>query len=632
MNRPDARIRGLVIPYASKELLDSEYADDTMLYLQGNDANLQKAEGRIEWFCKASGGKINWNKSRGLWVSSNPRPLWCPNVDFQWVPTGMSVKYLGFLVGVETPKNQQLEQVKEKIRKKLRLWASVKLSLAGRVVVVNHILLATMWHSVACWMLDKACIKNIKAMVRGFLWSGRDNEMASAKVAWGCLVKTKNEGGLGLVDPVQQSKALLGKLLVRSLQPGPELWKVLLRNRVDLWCPKNGGPWQANTWWLFSPALKLKEPASMEDRVVRAIMKAWSSLREGLVLMQPKTLDEQLRQPLFWNPRIRSEDGKMLGQQKYLPWGRMLGYKIRSVHDWEVFSMKRRAGQVVNCRITGRLKKVTQLIDGAVDGLDKLTAEETVWSGWFVGEGDAQLIRGRCSTSGDRLWGNLSSLTDDGRWMAVRVAVLKGKWWQLNPDPKTLDHDCKIWLYDNKPLYDLEWDPLEVWWQTPGTKNLKRFFEYNTKLGRRIIGSKTVGAGMIRNRWKDKGISDDDLKAFWRRLWALDMPEKIKAWWWLLSHKAVPVGEWLSSRGGEASCKLCGQDLESISHCFWNCAEAISIWSRSLQIVAACGVKGNVVWGSIQGLSLKGESWGERLNPQGHGFIVQAVACSNVMG
>ena len=62
----------------------------------------------------------------------------------------MVVKYLGFLVGVESKQNQQLEHVKDKIRKKLHLWASVKLSLAGRVVVVNNILLVTMWHSVAC--------------------------------------------------------------------------------------------------------------------------------------------------------------------------------------------------------------------------------------------------------------------------------------------------------------------------------------------------------------------------------------------------------------------------------------------------------------------------------------------------
>ena len=76
------------------------------------------------------------------------------------------------------------------------------------------------------------------------------------------------------------------------------------------------------------------------------------------------------------NPRIRSEDDMMLGQQKYMHWGRILGYNIRLVHDWEIFSMKRREGQVVSCRFTRRLEKVTQLIDKVVDGLGKLNAEK----------------------------------------------------------------------------------------------------------------------------------------------------------------------------------------------------------------------------------------------------------------
>ena len=69
-----------------------------------------------------------------------------------------------------------------------------------------------------------------------------------------------------------------------------------------------------------------------------------------------------------------------------------------------------------------------------------------------------------------------------------------------------------------------------------------------TKLGRRIIGSKSVGAIKIHNSWKDKGISGDLLKSFWRRLWVLDTLEKIKVWLCLLSHKAVHIGKWLSSR------------------------------------------------------------------------------------
>ena len=46
---------------------------------------------------------------------------------------------------------------------------------------------------------------------------------------------------------------------------------------------RNDSPGKAKMWWLFSTDLKSKEPASMEDRVARAIMMAWSSVREGLV-------------------------------------------------------------------------------------------------------------------------------------------------------------------------------------------------------------------------------------------------------------------------------------------------------------------------------------------------------------
>ena len=131
----------------------------------------------------------------------------------------------------------------------------------------------------------------------------------------------------------------------------------------------------------------------------------------------------------------------------------MLGHKVRLVRDWDVFNMKRREGQAGSIRFTGRLAKLTQLIDKVVDGLDKLKAEEGIWSCWFVGEGDAQMIHGRCTTKEDHLWGNINALMDDGRWLVA----LKGKSQQLNPNSRKLDHDCKLWAFDNKPLCELEW-------------------------------------------------------------------------------------------------------------------------------------------------------------------------------
>ena len=120
-----------------------------------------------------------------------------------------------------------------------------------------------------------------------------------------------------------------------------------------------------------------------------------------------------------------------------------------------------------------------------------------------------------------------------------------------------------------------------------------------------------MGAAQTHNSWRDKGISDDFLKPFWWRLWALDMLEKIKVWFWPLSHKAIPVGGVDEVAWWEADCKLCGHSLELIPHCFGNFVEAINTWGRSLKIVAAFGVNKRVVWWSLQCLKLTGEGWVE---------------------
>ena len=46
-----------------KELLDSEYVDDTDLYVQDDVESLERARLALEVFCLAVGAKINWHKS-----------------------------------------------------------------------------------------------------------------------------------------------------------------------------------------------------------------------------------------------------------------------------------------------------------------------------------------------------------------------------------------------------------------------------------------------------------------------------------------------------------------------------------------------------------------------------------------
>lgn len=56
-------IRGVRLPIREdSELLDSEYADDTTLYVQDDEMTLERVRLALEVFCSAADAKINWNK------------------------------------------------------------------------------------------------------------------------------------------------------------------------------------------------------------------------------------------------------------------------------------------------------------------------------------------------------------------------------------------------------------------------------------------------------------------------------------------------------------------------------------------------------------------------------------------
>ena len=48
----------------------------------------------------------------------------------------------------------------------------------------------------------------------------------------------------------------------------------------------------------------------------------------------PETLIEWTRQPLFWNPQVRTSDGTMLGQLKGLVWGKLVHTRLHHIGDW----------------------------------------------------------------------------------------------------------------------------------------------------------------------------------------------------------------------------------------------------------------------------------------------------------
>lgn len=207
-------LTGLRLPVRKEDLLDGEFADGTALYLQGKDATLARFQEALERFCDALGAKINWHKLCRFWVGSRATPTWSLDALFCWVPAGTSICYLGYQIGLDLIAEQQIAPLLLSIKKKLLFWRTAHLSLAGKIVVASQVLLATMWYITSCWVFASSCISQAQRLIWSFLWSGSDGSPAREKVAWLIITLPTALGGLGMVNPANQSRARLGKFIV----------------------------------------------------------------------------------------------------------------------------------------------------------------------------------------------------------------------------------------------------------------------------------------------------------------------------------------------------------------------------------------------------------------------------------
>jgi hypothetical protein len=65
-------VEGLALSGGGK-FTDQTFADDTALYLQGMRNNMERAQKVLDVFCKASGAKINWNKTCAIWANKRDK-------------------------------------------------------------------------------------------------------------------------------------------------------------------------------------------------------------------------------------------------------------------------------------------------------------------------------------------------------------------------------------------------------------------------------------------------------------------------------------------------------------------------------------------------------------------------------
>ena len=188
------RITGISIS-PSKELRISQYADDTILLLNGSDASLKGAIDELLEFSKLSGLKVNVEKTSCL-------PIGTLNGD--QIANELNIKVVGEIkiLGIHVSKN--IDTISERniqiklpaIRRDIEQWKRRSLTPIGRICIVKALLLSKLVHLfMALPNPTDTNMKQIETMLFNFIWDGKGDKIKRTK-----MVQHFTHDGLKMVD------------------------------------------------------------------------------------------------------------------------------------------------------------------------------------------------------------------------------------------------------------------------------------------------------------------------------------------------------------------------------------------------------------------------------------------------
>ena len=176
----------------------------------------------------------------------------------------------------------------------------MRLSLAGRALICNHVLLSTLWFFISVWGGSNKILNKIRGDIRNYLWS-RKEQQSRTRVSWKECCLKKKYGGLGLVDPEAAKTSLLCKWIVRAMEPGESNLQLMLRFRLSHFKPQRGPSWGISLDWFISKQ-HLRFTGS---KVWGLISKTWKTMVKCLYQLPPRTRMEFLHSNVWWSDGVK---------------------------------------------------------------------------------------------------------------------------------------------------------------------------------------------------------------------------------------------------------------------------------------------------------------------------------------
>ena len=226
----DQNLLKLPIPLRSSiDFPDIQYADDTLIIMEACGRQLWTLKALLHSFGESTGLKVNYTKSMMVPINTSEDKLIHLARTFGCETGMLPFTYLGLPLSLTKPKAIDFTPLVNRCERRLAV-TSVFLSQAGRLELANSVLSALPTFCISTFLLQQNVIDQIDKFRKHCLWRRADiNAKQKPKAAWPMVCRSREDGGLRILNIKTQNEALLIKHLHKFF------------NREDL-------PWVSLIW------------------------------------------------------------------------------------------------------------------------------------------------------------------------------------------------------------------------------------------------------------------------------------------------------------------------------------------------------------------------------------------------
>ncbi|KAK1292012.1 hypothetical protein QJS10_CPB17g00255 [Acorus calamus] len=217
------------------------FADDLMLFTDSKPCSAQNICKLFDHFATTSGLHLNTTKSQAF-LGGDPADNDCFLHLLGIRNHNLPVKYLGLPLFLGVLSSRMCFPL-DKIRRRIEGWVGHLLSYAGRLELLKTVLSSFHNYWTAGFTLPRKIQRSIEQILRRFLWGGPKLQAKIHHVSWDLICHPKQEGGLGIRNIKDWSKASMAARFWEVITHSKSLWTDWIWNRYL----KRKSPWEVNS-------------------------------------------------------------------------------------------------------------------------------------------------------------------------------------------------------------------------------------------------------------------------------------------------------------------------------------------------------------------------------------------------